>query len=488
MRTYVLAMTLIALVYSPSGAQLDVNVPAPSVRLNDPLKAGVHASQTTLEDRTDLGVTVYNNNLALVRDQRRLTLLPGEHRLAFMDVAQQIRPETVSLKSISDPGTLQVLEQNYEYDLMNPEKMMEKFVGRRVQLVNFSTEIGFTTRDAILLSVHGGPIYEIDGKIFLGHPGVVVLPEIPENLIAKPSLIWLVDNRAGDQEVEVTYLTQGMRWQADYVLTLDQDERSMAVAGWVPLANESGAAYTDAKLKLVAGDVHVAPPPMQPMPKMMRAEAMDMAYGVAQEAFAEYHLYTLPRRTTIKENQSKQVSLLTAEGVAVEKEYEVKGNPSIYFQILPPQRDQSVDVYLKFQNKEQNNLGMPLPAGVMRVYQADSEGMLQFTGEDRIKHTPRNEEVRLKTGAAFDIVVDRVQMDFAQIARNVFESAYEITLRNHKDNDITVNVVEPMQSDWEIVQTSHEFTQKDAFTAVFAIPVPANGETVLTYRVRVQTR
>ena len=463
-------------------------VPAPSVKLHDPLKGVVHSAESTLEDRTDVAVTVYNNNLALVKDRRKVTLLPGEHWLAFMDVAQQIRPETVSLQSVSEPGSLHVLEQNYEYDLMSPEKLMEKFVGRKVQLVNFSTEIGFTTRDATLMSNNVGPIYEIDGKIYLGHPGNVVLPEIPENLIAKPSLIWLIENQSSDQEIEATYLTQGMRWQADYVLTLNREETTMNLAGWVTLTNESGAAYTDAKLKLVAGDVNVAPPQQPPMPAGGKVARMEMmAAPMMEEAFAEYHLYTLPRRTTIKENQSKQVSLLTADDVPIVKEYEFRGDPGIYYRIFPPQTDKSLDVYLKFENDKKSNLGMPLPAGVMRVYQPDSEGLLQFTGEDRVQHTPKDEEVRLRLGAAFDVVADRIQTDFKQLGPNMFESAYKITVRNHKTTPVTVSIVEPMQSDWEIVEQSHDFTKKDAYTAVFEVPVPVDGEVTVTYRVRVRT-
>lgn len=490
MRSWLMLTTVMLAASGLAAAQGPVaEPPAPSVKLNDPLKDAVHAAETTLEDRTEVSVTVYNNNLALVKDRRKVTLLPGEHRLAFMDVAQQIQPETVSLQSISEPGSLHVLEQNYEYDLMSPDKLMEKFVGREVQLVNFSTEIGFTTRDAILMSNNGGPIYEIDGKIYLGHPGNVVLPEIPENLIAKPSLIWLIDNKASDHEIEVTYLTHGMSWKADYVLTLNQDETAMELAGWVTLTNESGAAYTDATLKLVAGDVNIAMPPPHPVPMRGKAEMMAFADAMPmqEEAFAEYHLYTLPRRTTIRANQSKQVSLLTASAVPIVKEYEFKGDPGYYYQILPPQKDKSLDVYLKFQNDEASNLGMPLPAGVMRVYQPDSEGVLQFSGEDRIQHTPKDEDVRLRLGAAFDVVADRTQTDFTQLGSNMFESSYEIVVRNHKESDISVDIVEPMQGDWEIVNPSHEFKKKDAYTAVFTVGVPADGETKVTYTVRVRT-
>ena len=206
---------------------------AGTLKLNDPLQGKLPATQTSSDDQTDIAVTVYNNNLALVRDRRQVVLFPGEISLTFMDVAQQIRPETVSLRSVSDPGSIRILEQNYEYDLMSPAKLMEKYVGKRVRLVNFSSEIGFTEVEGVLLSNNQGPIYKVGDEIFLGHPGTVVLPEIPENLIAKPSLVWLLDHRGTDQEIEITYLTGGLAWKADHVLRMSQDETLMDLDAWL---------------------------------------------------------------------------------------------------------------------------------------------------------------------------------------------------------------------------------------------------------------
>ena len=443
---------------------------------------------TTLEDQTDIALTAYNNGLGLVRDTREITLPTGELRLQFGDVAEQIRPETVSLRSLSDEGSLTILEQNYEYDLISPEKLMEKYVGQTVRLVNFSTELGFQEVTAELLSVNNGPIYEIDDEIYLGHPGTVVLPEIPENLIAKPSLIWTVDNAASEQTIEATYLTNGISWKADYVVTLATDETSLDLAGWVTMNNNSGATYENALLKLVAGDVNIV---QDQVAKDMMMQEMAVARAMpapmpTQEAFAEYHLYTMPRRTTIKQNQSKQLALLQAEGVAVDKKYEFRGQLHYYSQPIQPEGEQHVEAYLVFQNEEENQMGMPLPGGVMRVYQEDSTGALQFSGEDRIQHTPKDEEIRLRLGTAFDVVGERTQTDFTRISDRVFETAFEIELRNHKETDITIDVVEPMPADWEILQASHEHEQRDAFTAVFPIQVPADGEATLTYRVRVR--
>jgi hypothetical protein len=441
---------------------------------------------TTLDDQTDLSLTAYNNGLALVRDVRTLSLPTGELRLHFNDVAEQIRPETVSLRSISSPGTVSILEQNYEYDLMSPAKLMEKFVGQKVRLVNFSNQVGFEEVDATLLSANNGYIYQVGGEIFLGHPGTVVLPEIPDNLIARPSLIWTVDNTEANQTLEATYLTRGISWKADYVLTLAKDDSSLDLAGWVTMNNQSGATYENTRLKLVAGAVNIVPDRPQMRARrgaIMLEKAMSMP---AEESFAEYHLYTMPRRTTIKQNQSKQLALMNASGVATKKRYEYRGQLHFYSQPMPPMLGENISVFLDFENEEENDLGVPLPGGVMRIYQEDSEGMLQFAGEDRIQHTPKDETVTLRMGQAFDVIGERVQMEYQRIATNVHEAQFEITLRNHKETDIVVDVVEPMPGDWEILRESAQHVKKDANTAIFSMPVEADGETVLIYRVRVR--
>ncbi len=446
------------------------------------------AAETAIGDQTDVAVTVYNNNLALVRDRRKIELGTGETRLTFMDVAEQIRPETVSLRSVSSPGSIRIVEQNYEYDLMSPEKLMEKFVGKKVKLQNFSKDLTVESVEAELLSLNNGPVYRVGGEIYLGYPGNVVLPEVPENLIAKPSLIWLIDNDQAKQEVEATYLTGGLSWKADYVVRMSKDEKKADIDAWVTLDNQSGATYTNAQLKLVAGDVNIVPQaPVSMMKGGRGAVAMEAAMMV-EESFAEYHLYTLPRRTTIKQAQSKQVSLFRAGDVAVGKKYEFRGQGYYFYQRMPQMAPEKVGVFVEFKNDEANHLGVPLPAGVMRLYQEDRDGMLQFSGEDRVDHTPKDEKVRLRMGNAFDVVGERVQTDYQIIASNVHESGYTITLRNHKENDIVVDVLEPMMADWRILESSIPSEKRDAQTAVFSVPVKADGEVVLTYRVRVRTQ
>jgi hypothetical protein len=448
-------------------------------------------AETELEDQTELAVTVYNSNVALVRDRRKVTLPTGEFRLRFGGVAQQIRPETVSLQSVATPGSLHVLEQNYEYDLISPSKLMEKYVGKKVKLVNFDQDIRTGEVEAELLSVNEQPVYRVGGEIYLGYPGQVVLPEIPENLVAKPSLVWLLVNQLAEQTVEATYLTNGLRWNADYVASYDEKADKMSLEGWVTLVNESGATYNNATLKLVAGDVNIVQPVTAGFGGGGLGEArvaLKRQPEMVEEAFGEYHLYTLQRPATIRQNQTKQVSLLSAADVGVEKVYELKGNLAYYVRILPPMKDQKVEVRLKFKNGEANNLGMPLPAGTVRVYEKDRSGTLQFSGEDRIEHTPKDEEVEVKLGNAFDVVAERTQTDHRIIAENVHQAAFRIVLRNHKDEAITVKVSEPMTGDWQILESSIPFEKEDAFTAVFSVPVPADGEATLTYRVQVRMR
>ncbi len=456
-------------------------------KLEDTVEGRLRSGQTTLEDQTDVAVTVYNSNRALVRDRRSIKMLPGESALRFMDVAAKIMPETVSLRSINDPGSLKILEQNYEFDLVSPEKLMEKYVGREVTLVNKDSDYEFTEQPATLLSVNNGPVYRVENKIYLGHPGVVVLPEIPEELIAKPTLVWLLANEGTDHEVEAAYLTEGLNWRADYVLTLNREETAVDIEGWVTLTNQSGASYNNAQLKLVAGDVNIVQPEMAEMDRSLGygGGAPAPAPLMVEERFAEYHLYTLQRRTTIRENQTKQVSLLSGANVAVEKHYELRGNTGFYCNPIEAQRDQNADVFVTFQNREENGLGMPLPAGIMRLYQADQSGMLQFSGEDHIRHTPKNEEVRLKLGKAFDVVGDRTQDDYRALGPNSHESAFTITVRNQKDTAIKVDVVEPMLGDWTILEESTPHVKKDSRTAVFTLEAPADAEAKLTYRVRV---
>ncbi len=439
---------------------------------------------TGLNDQQEVSVTVYNSQIGLVKDLRTLTLPTGLAELKFGEVAAKIMPQTVHIKSLTDASLLQVLEQNYEYDLLTPQKLLEKFVGKEIMVLKDGTEVPVT-----ILSANNGLVYKLGERIFTGHPGRLIFPEVPQNLIPKPTLLWLLENRTrGAQKIEATYLTQGLNWKADYVAILNRDDRRMDLTGWVTLENQSGATYRNARLKLVAGDVNRVVEQYgarDAVRSLAEAAAKSASSPFTEQSFFEYHLYSLQRPTTIKENQTKQVSLLSSDEIPVTKRYFYYGAQH-YFRSRygVPISNQKIGVYVEIANKKDNRLGIPLPKGTVRVYKADSDGSLQFVGEDRIDHTPKDETIKIKMGDAFDIVGERKQTDWRKLADDLYEVAFEISLRNHKEEAVTVSVIEPMFRDWEILHSSHAYKKIDAHTAQFDIPVAKDGETKLRYRVR----
>jgi hypothetical protein len=454
------------------------------------------AGTSTIEDQQSVAITVYNSNIGLVKDTRTLRLPRGASQLRFMDVAQQINPTTVHIKSTTAPNALEVIEQSYEYDLLNPQKLLDKYVGKELTLVLKTVENNtekLTPARAILLSNNNGQVWQQGEQIVINPTNIAEIrfDKLPADLIAKPTLVWSLNN-AGAQEhtVEASYLTQGLNWRADYVVVVNQNDTKADLNGWVTINNNSGTAYRSAELKLVAGDVHRVREP-QAMAEQDLRMARAQAAGQPQfqeQAFFEYHLYTLQRPTTMKNNETKQISLLSAADFNVKKELALNGQP-YYFQGYNNPGEpikEKIGVFIGFKNSKENSLGQPLPAGVVRVYKADSAGAQQFVGEDRIDHTPKDEAVRVKLGDAFDVVAERKQTDYKAIARRVFEYAYEIRIRNHKDEAVTVIVNEPIGGDWEIVSSTFPAEKTAAFAARFNVPVAKDGEAVLSYRVRVK--
>lgn len=451
-----------------------------------------HDKISTSADRTSVGITVYSDDFALVRESRRLKLGQGRVSLEYRDVSSEIQPETVHIQPQGDPRGLRVLEQNYRYDLLEPAKLLEKYEGKEVNVTRWNKELGRDeTFPATVLSTAGGsPIFKINGEITYGFPGRISFPNVPANLISKPTLVWLMDSAAPEQNVEVTYLAGKMGWQADYVLVLDKNETSADLTGWVTLHNHSGASYENAKLKLVAGDV-----------QKLRAKEQTEDYDAwasrakddrdekqfQEEGFFEYHLYTLDRPTTVLDKEDKQVVLLEGHGIRVDKRLIFFGEPTYYRSNYGGQvsSNQKIGVYLDIQNAEKNHLGIPLPKGVVRVYEADASGAKQFIGEDAIDHTPRDERVRVKMGEAFDVVGDRVEKNWKTLGTCRSESDWEITLKNHKDTPVTVEDVEPVDGDWDVIQSSQEYVKQDAQTFTFTVQIPARKEVKVTYRVRV---
>jgi hypothetical protein len=452
----------------------------------------VHTS--TLADQKEVAVTVYNSNVALVRDVRQLQLPTGTVDLRFMDIAAQVNPATVHIVSLTAPKELTVLEQNYEYDLLNPAKLLDKYVGKEVTLVRLLTENNSTKEEyvkATLLANNEGPVWKVGNEIVTGMGSDhYIFPDLPENLYSKPTLVWLLENKeSAGQSVEASYLTNEMNWNADYVLTVAADQKNADLNGWVTVVNHSGTAFRNAQLQLVAGEVHRIQPPMEGRMSMMKALPAPAAPSqFAQEAISEYHLYTLERRTNLQQNETKQISLLASTGVHIDKLFEVDGQSFYYRNAQRPGEPfkDPVQVHLKFRNSQDNSLGQPLPAGTVRVYQGDSKGRVQFIGEDHIDHTPKDETLDLHIGNAFDIVEERKQTDFKTYGANTYEMAFEVTLRNHKPEPITVEVNEPIGGDWTMLDSNFKYEKTAAFACRFIVPVAANGESLLKYRVRVK--
>ena len=451
------------------------------------------------ESRAAVSLTVYsrqagaaNGGFAVVREVRPLVLRRGIQAVRFEGVPAQIDPTSLSLVSLTDPGSLSVVEQNYQYNLIGTTSVLDAAVGQRVRLVR---PIGDRTvaEEGVLISQPGqGRIIELDdGRVLVDPEGTVELLTRPPGLLSRPSLLWrLAADRAGTHDVEARYMTDGMSWKADYVAVVDEAETLVDLTGWVTLVNESGASYPEAGLQLIAGDVRRVQPQRSRGEYFMADEVVVAAREAPappqQEAFFEYHLYTFPTPTTIEERETKQLELLAASEVGVGRRLIFDGSGQ-YFPFRRQTRrpgsvgtEMSAAVVLELENAQANNMGMPLPAGTVRVYKADARGNLQFVGEDRIDHTPRNETVRLYIGDAFDVVGTRREVSQRRISDNEREITVEVEVRNRKETSATVDVVERVfWGDWEIRQSTHEPERLDARTAQFTIRLgPDETETV----------
>ncbi|MBT9596708.1 MAG: DUF4139 domain-containing protein [Vitreoscilla sp.] len=458
--------------------------------------AAAQERRSTLEDQQSVAITIYNEDLALVKDARKVPIDEGVNRIALRDVSARLRPETALLRSLSNPGSFSLLEQNFDFDLLTPEKLLEKYVGRSVRVVRTHPTTGAETSEtAQVLGAQGGVVLKMGDRIETGVPGRIVFDGVPANLRDRPTLVTeLQSRRAGTQDLELSYLTAGLSWKADYVAELNADDSALDLNGWVTLNNQSGTAYSNARLQLVAGDVNRVRDDLH-LAKAERA-VMTMAApapaAMAQEALFEYHLYTLNRPTTLADNQTKQVALLSASEVPVTKELLISG-ADFYYRAQAGEIGQKLKagVFVEFSNREAARLGMPLPKGVVRVYKRDSAGNAQFVGEDRIDHTPKNEKLRLHLGDAFDVTADKKQTDFRRRDPNnkasyAMESAYEMVIRNAKTEAVTVTVREPVPGEWTMLEESQRHTKVAAGTAEWRVSVPAGGSSTLRYRVLVR--
>ena len=434
----------------------------------------------------EVSVTVYNQDLGLVKDVRELEFQKGKSVIKFTDVAAQIDPTSVHFKPVEASDKVAILEQNYQYDLVSSSKILEKYIDKEIEI--FTKGEGTSGQEksykGILLSYSGEnlTLKEPEGAIRIVRLNEVrdmYFPSLPEGLITKPTLVWLLDSQvSGKRKAEVSYLTSGINWHAEYVAVVDQPDQNLELAGWVSIDNRSGATYEEAKVKLIAGEVHRVREVLIP-PRLAKGEVMEMAAGAPQfeeKPFFEYHLYTLLRPATIKDNEIKQVSLFPTTDVKVKKIFTYDG----------AREEKSVKVEVEFKNSQAEGMGMPLPKGKIRVYKADVDKSLEFVGEDLIDHTPKDEKVRVFLGNAFDIVGERKRIDFKQISKDVTEESYEIKLRNHKEEAAEVVVVEHLYyyANWEIIESNFKYEKKDAGTIEFKIPLGKDEEKIINYTVR----
>jgi hypothetical protein len=440
-------------------------------------------------DRTATAVTVYNDNLALVKERRKLNLPAGAVRLSLRDVSAQLQAETALLRAVTGKP-ISLIEQNFDFDLLTPQKLLDKYVGREVTVIRTNPSTGAETREkATVLAAGQGTVLRFADRIETGAPGRIAYDSVPANLRDRPTLSVLFDGAgANGQTLELSYLTGGMSWKADYVAELAADGKSLDLSGWVTLTNSSGASYENATLQLVAGSVNrvINQQPMT-LGKMARSEMMDRAVATPrEESLSDFHLYTFDRPTTVAENQTKQLALLSASNVPAEREYLLAGSDYYYmgrYESLGEKLKPAI--FLIFQNRN-GQMGKPLPAGTVRAYARDSQGAAQFVGEDHIEHTAKNETVRLRLGEAFDITADRKQTSYKRISDHINENAYNIVIRNAKSEPVTVKVQEPVPGDWEIIQQNYKHVKENAHTAVWNITIPPEGRATLEYTARVK--
>jgi hypothetical protein len=446
----------------------------------------------------NVSVTVYNQNFGIVREVRNLTLKDGVNFLRFEDVAEKIDPTTVSFKSLTAPDSVAVVEQNYQYDVLNAATVLDKSVGKKLIVKHYGSDGRVTSDTGTLLAPPheaGNLMIKTDSGVVLNATGEVEISELPSDMVPKPSLLWkLMSQKAGEHAGEIAYQTQGLNWHCDYVAIVDDSETKTDLNGWVTIDNQSGASYKHAALKLLAGDVHMARQVNfgggGNMPRPMMARAMAAPAQFQENSFSEYHLYALNGHTDLNDKETKQISLFSADNIGAKKKYVFDSQTAVYIPMRESddERLQKVAVKLEVQNSKDNGLGMPLPKGRVRIFKKDKDGALQLIGEDDIDHTPVDEKVRLKLGDSFDLVALHKETNRVRQSSNDEHSraSYEITLRNHKKTDVTINCVEHAYGQWKITDSSQPFIKKTADVFEFAVPVPAGGEAKVTYTIDIK--
>ena len=419
-------------------------------------------------------VTIYNQDFALVKEKRNIFLKEGVNLVEYKDVAAKIDPTSVLFQDTDYPETF-VLEQNYEYDLVSREKMLDKYLDKQITVVDMEGEKA-KEYTGTLLSHSGGILMQTGEGVVSVNPEKIIFPNMPENLWVKPTLIWkLYAAQEGTRQTQTTYLTDSVQWHAEYIAKVNASDTQMDFKGWVSIDNKSGTSYPNTRLKLVAGDVHRVTQyktgAIYDYEEATRPASVEG--GFQEEGLFEYHMYTLDRETDVMNNQVKQISLLASEEVPVKKIFYYDG----------ASQGTKVQTKLNFKNSEAQGMGLPLPKGTVRVYKADSQSQLQFVGEDTIDHTAKDEEVNLYLGDAFDIVGERTRTSSENLGKGLYRNSYEIELRNHKEEAVEVTVHEYVGSSWTILQKSDDYEKKNSSEIEFKINVPANGTKTVTYTV-----
>lgn len=467
------------------------------------LSADAKETKVTSKNSKGIALTIYNQNFGLVKDIREISLEQGINYLRFADVAAAIDPTSVNFMSLTSPNSVVVREQNYQYDVMDKNTILSKLVGETITLKRYTSSGSAVETTGELLNppivtivdTNGNPRRKHSGIAVRTAQGVVVNPsgelnisKLPEGLVPKPSLLWKLEtNKAGKHDTEISYQTKGLNWKCDYVAVSNADDTKADLTSWVTLDNKSGTTYKNASLKLLAGDVHrVTSAPRMRRTMMMKSAVAEsgIANQFSEKSFAEYHLYSLAGKTNVRNNETKQMSLFNANAVPTKKLfiYEPQGHSSGGY-YRGGNKAKKINVKIEIENVKKNNLGMALPKGKVRVYKRDDDGALQFIGEDLIDHTPRDEKIRLYIGDAFDLVGERKQMSYQRPNRRLTRASYKISLRNHKDEDVTITAIEHAYGDWKIKSSSHSYKKTSSSKFEFTVKVPKRGETVIEYEI-----
>ncbi|MBL8631438.1 MAG: DUF4139 domain-containing protein [Rhodospirillaceae bacterium] len=459
------------------------------------LSFAAHADEVVvpLEARKALELTIYENDLALVKDQRDLKLPKAEATLAFAGVSRQLQPDTVLFRTLSGDA-LKVVEQTFDFDVISQQALLQRSLGQDVGVYTANPSTGRDTIErAKVIGVDQGIVLDIGGKIHAQVPGRIVFDALPAGLRATPTLLITARGTANkDVKTELSYLTSGLSWQTTYVAEYDADAKKLDLAAWATITNSTGGDFKSAKVKLISGQVNRAAPRPVPMPKVARrggTEMMAMAAPAAdmqEQSFGGYHMYDIATPVSIENNRTKQLSLLGGTGISAQQEYIVRGEAYYYQQQLPERPPVSqAETVITMKNDKASGLGLPLPAGVVRVYGQDADGAPQFLGESQLEHTAEGADIRIVTGRDFDVTAQREQKSFVRASDRVSLAAWTVTLRNAKAKPVTVKVVEPIAGSWEITRETLPRDKSNAQMAQWTVTVPARSQVALDYSVKI---